>query len=126
MWLGKGFPHGYGALLYAVTHHGRWIEQEAVGRSCEYRVSGIQWFTNIDHGRRHEPLQLMTMADNIKFCRHKEIRGVGYQRYDNFDAIEVRSPDAIPSDYDGVMGVPITFLTSTTRTSSRSSGTPRT
>jgi len=68
------------------------------------------WFTNIDHGRRHEPLQLMTMDDNIKFSRHKDVRGGDYQRYYNFDAIEVPYVDAIPSDYDGVMGVPITFL----------------
>ena len=52
----------------------------------------------------------MTMADNIKFSKHKEVAGVGYQRYDNYDAIEVPFIDAIPSDYDGVMGVPITFL----------------
>ena len=52
----------------------------------------------------------MTMADNIKFSRHKEIRGHEYQRYDNYDAIEVPFTDAIPSDYDGVMGVPISFL----------------
>lgn len=74
------------------------------------RVKSVRWFTNIDHGRRHEPLQLMTVADNIKFSRHKEVRGVGYQKYANFDAIEVGYTDAIPSDYDGVMGVPITFL----------------
>lgn len=74
------------------------------------RVKSVRWFTNIDHGRRHEPLQLMTMADNVKFSRHKEVRGVGYSRYANFDAIEVGFSDAIPSDYDGVMGVPITFL----------------
>jgi hypothetical protein len=74
------------------------------------RLGNSCWFTNIDHGRRHEPLQLMTIADNIKFSRHKEVRGVGYLRYDNFDAIEVPFTDAIPSDYDGMMGVPITFL----------------
>jgi len=68
------------------------------------------WFTNIDHGRRHEPLMLMTMADNIKFSRHKEMRGVQYGRYDNCDAIEVPHTDAIPSDYNGMMGVPISFI----------------
>ena len=52
----------------------------------------------------------MTMADNIKFSRHKEVRGIGYPKYANFDAIEVGFTDAIPSDYDEVMGVPITFL----------------
>lgn len=75
------------------------------------RVKGVRWFTNIDHGRRHEPLPLMTMADNLRFSRHKEIKGkVSYDHYDNYDAIEVPFTDAIPSDYDGVMGVPISFL----------------
>jgi hypothetical protein len=74
------------------------------------RVKSVRWFTNIDHGRRHQPLQLMTLAENIKFSKHKEVRGVGYQKYANFDAIEVGFTDAIPSDYEGVMGVPITFL----------------
>lgn len=75
------------------------------------RLGNACWFTNIDHGRRHEPLQLMTMADNIRFSRHKEVRGVGYQRYYNFpEALEVPFVDAIPSDFEGVMGVPITFL----------------
>ncbi len=68
------------------------------------------WFTNIDHGRRHQPLQLMTMADNIKFSKHKEVREKGYQKYDNYDAIEIPYTDAIPKDYEGVMGVPISFL----------------
>lgn len=74
------------------------------------RVKGVRWFTNLEHGRRHQPLHLMTMADNIKFSRHKEIRNQEYQKYDNYDAIEVPYSDAIPSDYDGVMGVPISFL----------------
>jgi hypothetical protein len=74
------------------------------------RLGNACWFTNIDHGRRHEPLQLMTMADNIKYSKHKEVRGVGYPVYDNFDAIEVPFVDAIPADYEGMMGVPITFL----------------
>ena len=52
----------------------------------------------------------MTMNDNIKFSSHKNIKGVGYKKYDNFDAIEVPFTDSIPSDYDDVMGVPITFL----------------
>ena len=53
----------------------------------------------------------MTVEDNLRFSKHKEIRGKpGYHRYDNYDAIEVPFTDAIPGDYDGVMGVPITFL----------------
>ena len=73
-------------------------------------VAGTGWFTNLEHGRRHQPLQLMTMADNIKFSRHKELRGKEYLKYDNYDAIEVPFTDAIPCDYEGVMGVPISFL----------------
>jgi len=68
------------------------------------------WMTNLDHGKRHQPLPLMSMSDNIKFSSHKNIKGKGYQKYDNYDAIEVPYTDAIPNDYDGVMGVPITFL----------------
>ena len=69
------------------------------------------WLTNIDHGRRHQPLQLMTMEKNLKFSKHKEIRGKeSYNKYDNYDAIEVPFTDAIPSDYDEMMGVPISFL----------------
>lgn len=74
------------------------------------RLGNSCWYTNIEHGRRHQPLSLMTMADNIKFSRHKDIRGKKYQHYDNYDAIEVPYTDAIPSDFTGVMGVPISFL----------------
>lgn len=75
------------------------------------RVPGVCWYTNIEHGKRHEPLPLMTMADNLKFSKHKELRGKKeYLHYDNYDAIEVPYTDAIPSDYKGVMGVPISFL----------------
>jgi len=73
------------------------------------RVKGIRWFTNLDHGRRHQPLNLMTMADNLKFNKKMKDRAT-YERYDNYDAIEISFTDAIPSDYDGVMGVPISFL----------------
>ncbi|MDD6499778.1 MAG: adenine-specific methyltransferase EcoRI family protein, partial [Bacteroidales bacterium] len=74
------------------------------------RVKGVRWFTNLEHGRRHQPLSLMTMEENIMYSKHKEVRGKGYAHYDNYDAIEVPFTDAIPSDYEGVMGVPITFL----------------
>lgn len=75
------------------------------------RVKGVRWFTNIDHGRRHEPLALMSMSDNLRFSRHKELKGkTAYDHYDNYDAIEVPFTDAIPADYAGVMGVPISWL----------------
>lgn len=73
------------------------------------RVKGVRWYTNLDHGRRHQELPLMSMQDNVRF--NKKISGKPvYEKYDNYDAIEVSYTDAIPSDYAGVMGVPITFL----------------
>lgn len=75
------------------------------------RLGNSCWYTNIDHGRRHQPLKLMTMAENFKHSKHKDIRGrKGYVRYENYDAIEIPYTDAIPSDYDGLMGVPKSFL----------------
>ena len=52
----------------------------------------------------------MTAAENKKHSKFKEVRGIGYQKYDNYDAIEVPYFYAIPSDFSGVMGVPISFL----------------
>ncbi|MDD7417422.1 MAG: adenine-specific methyltransferase EcoRI family protein [Treponemataceae bacterium] len=74
------------------------------------RVSGVRWFTNLEHGKRHQPLKLMTESDNIKFSKHKEVKGLGYLKYDNYDAIEIPFTDSIPSNYKGMMGVPISFL----------------
>ena len=86
------------------------FEREIGGRKV-MRVSNTCWFTNIEHGRRHHPLPLMTMSDNLRFSHHKEIKGKkSYDHYDNYDGIDVPFYDAIPSDYNGVMGVPITFL----------------
>jgi hypothetical protein len=81
---------------------------EETGRKMA-RVSTSCWYTNLDHGRRHKPLNLMTIADNLKYS--KNLKGkVDYDRYDNYDAIEVGTYKEIPSDYDGIMGVPVTFL----------------
>ena len=85
-------------------HH---IDKET-GRKIA-RVSSSCWYTNLDHGRRYDPLKLMTMAENLKFS--KNLRGkAAYDRYANYDAIEVGTYKEIPSDCDGAMGVPITFL----------------
>jgi len=75
------------------------------------KMGNTSWFTNLDHGRRHQPLPLMSMEENLKYSKHKEIKGKkAYDKYDNYDAIEVPFTDAIPSDYKGIMGVPISFL----------------
>lgn len=75
------------------------------------RLGNSCWYTNIDHGRRHQPIKLMTMAENFKHSRHKDIRGRSdYERYYHYGYIEVPHSDSIPSDYDDIMGVPISFL----------------
>ena len=106
IWLGVGFKGG-------ATHFiSNYQDVATAGNHIEgmIRVSGVVWYTNIDHGRRHEPLPLMTMEDNILYSKHKEIKGKKYVHYENYDAIDVPYSDAIPSDYDGLMGVPRTFL----------------
>jgi len=112
VWLGNGM--------------GRWISGFIVPKSydlygTEARIdengdrivatNNCLWLTNLDHGRRHQPLSLMTMEENLKYSKHKDIKGKeAYDTYDNFEAIEVPFTDSIPSDYKGLMGVPITFL----------------
>lgn len=63
------------------------------------RVKGVRWFTNLDYSQRHEDLIL-----------YKNYTPEEYPHYDNYDAIEVSKTAEIPCDYDGVMGVPITFM----------------
>ena len=120
------FPQIRKNKIWVGNGMGRWISGFIVPKSydlygTEARIdedgnrivatNNCLWLTNLDHGRRHQPLGLMTMAENLKFSKHKEIRGKKkYNKYDNYKAIEVPFTDAIPSDYKGVMGVPITFL----------------
>ncbi len=63
------------------------------------RVKGGRWFTNLDHNKRHEEMDLI--------CHYSPEE---YPTYDNYDAIDVSSTSDIPFDYAGIMGVPITFL----------------
>lgn len=108
LWLGNGF-HAGNAYFSSPSRreYAEGVLDEGTGL---VKFRNVNWFTNIDHGRRHEPLPLMSEADNIKFSKHKEVRGVGYSKYANYDAIEVPFTDAIPSDYEGLMGVPLSFL----------------
>lgn len=111
LWLGPSISSGDREFQvpdsYPLNAAGWRVDNE--GRKF-LRIKGVRWFTNLDHGRRHKSLPLMTMQDNIKFSKHKEIRGIGYQKYDNYDAIEIPFTDAIPDDFTGIMGVPISFL----------------
>jgi hypothetical protein len=108
MWLGNGFHAGNAYFSSSATNdYADGVYNKETGL---VKFRNCVWFTNLDHGRRHQPLPLMTMADNIKFSKHKEVKGKEYKKYDNYDAIDVSFTSAIPSDYKGAMGVPISFL----------------
>lgn len=74
------------------------------------RIGGVGWFTNFEHNRRHKKLPMVTMADNLENGKKLKSNKEAYQEYQNYKAIEVPETLAIPVDYKGVMGVPITFL----------------
>lgn len=117
VWLGNNHRVNGGAMFYEIPEslanlaQVREIRTDSNGNKAFItRVQGVRWFTNLEHGRRHEPIQLMTERENIKFSKSKIIKGKGYDRYDNYDGIEVPRVESIPSDYAGVMGVPVSFL----------------
>lgn len=116
IWLGPGFPGGNAYFRIAddsVRDYASGVYEASVGL---VKFRNIGWFTNIDHGLRHQSLLLDTMEHNLKF--NKKLRKkletsygkIEYPQYDNYDAIEVPFTECIPSDYEAGMGVPITFL----------------
>ncbi len=111
LWLGAGFANGN--AYFSIPEDGGRDFAEGVydANTGLVKFRNVGWFTNLDHGRRHQRLECMTTEQNLKFSKHKQLRGkAAYDRYDNYDAIEVPFTDAIPCDYGGAMGVPITFL----------------
>ncbi len=106
VWLGESIHSGDREFIvphYIFKEIGNWRTDE---NGVHYaRVMGVRWFTNLDHGRRHKSLPLMTKAEIIKFSTKKP-----FERYNNYDAIDVPLVKHIPNDYEGVMGVPISFL----------------
>ena len=114
LWLGAtGFMSDmvFGVPDGAVVDPKDKAKAERLGYIGNYtRLGNSCWFSNLDHGRRHSPLILMSMQENTRYGKHKELRERGYRKYDNYDAIEVPYVDSIPSDFDGYMGVPVTFL----------------
>ncbi len=110
LWLGNGFSAGnayFGLPKEFVREFASGVYDEKTGL---VKFRNCCWLTNLEHGRRHEPMKLMSMKDNLRFGRHKDLKESGYRHYVNYDAIEVPYTDSIPDDYLGVMGVPITFL----------------
>ena len=96
LWLGYGFKGSAGHFIN--THYENYATATDKKEGM-IRVSGVHWFTNLPHKKRHEELILW-----------KEYTPEEYPKYDNYDAIEVSKTAEIPKDYAGVMGVPITFL----------------
>lgn len=109
-WLGNGMGRWISGFIVPENYDLYGTEARIEDGQRIVATNNCLWLTNIDHGRRHQPLSLMTMADNIKYSKHAVVREQGYPKYDNYDVIEVPYTDAIPSDYKGVMGVPVTFL----------------
>ncbi|MFA6279149.1 MAG: adenine-specific methyltransferase EcoRI family protein [Candidatus Paceibacterota bacterium] len=112
VWLGNNCKVNGGAMFFEIPEivanldQVREIKTDENGRKVYVtRVQGVRWFTNLDHGRRHQPIPLMTEAEVIKFSTKKP-----FEKYDNYDAIEVALVKNIPSDYEKVMGVPKSFL----------------
>ena len=112
VWLGNNARVNGGAMFYEIPEavanldQVREIKTDEKGKKTYItRVQGVRWFTNLDHGRLHQPIPLMTKADVIKFLTNK-----AFEKYENYNAIEVSLVKNIPSDYDGIMGVPISFL----------------
>ena len=95
MWLGYGFKGG-------AAHFISKYEDTAVGgghKDGMIRVSGVIWLTNLEIDKRHEDLIL-----------YKHYTPEEYPKYENFDAINVNKTSDIPCDFDGAMGVPLTFM----------------
>lgn len=110
LWLGNGFSAGnayFGLPQNLIREYASGVYDERTGL---VKFRNCCWLTNLDHGRRHEPMLLMSMKDNLRYSKHKALVEKGYQKYVNYDAIEVPFTDAIPDDYEGNMGVPISFL----------------
>lgn len=107
LWMGNGFHAGNAFFSTPFAkEYGKGVYYPEKGL---VKFRNVCWFTNLDHGRRHKPLKLMSMADNLRF--NKKLKGKkSYDNYDNYEAIEVPFTDAIPSDYNGVMAVPVSFL----------------
>lgn len=103
IWLGAGKNDGRN-VWYEVPESYENFHKEENGKKYAF-VAGTIWFTNLDHGRRHQPLPLMTENDIIKFVTKKP-----FEKYENYNAIEIPRVKQIPSDYNGIMGVPISFL----------------
>ena len=116
LWLGNGFTGGNAYFKPLNIREDDYADGVFDSNTGLVKFRNCCWFTNIDHGKRHQEMPLMTMVENLKFNKkftnkiQSEYGSKTYPKYDNYNAIEVPFSNAIPSDYDGAMGVPISFL----------------
>lgn len=99
LWLGNGFPNGNAFFKIPEEYSRDWANGVYNPETGLVKFRNVGWFTNLDFEKRHESLTL-----------YKQYTPEEYPRYVNYDAIEVSKTAEIPYDYDGEMGVPITFL----------------
>lgn len=112
VWLGNNYKVNGGAMFFEIPEsianpaQVREVKIDETGRKVFLtRVQGVRWFTNLEHGLRHEPIPLMNHDEVVKFSTKKP-----FIEYDNYDAIEVSLVKNIPSDFGGIMGVPISVM----------------
>ena len=99
IWLGPNFPNGNAYFKIPIQNQREWASGVYDPSTGLVKFRNVGWFTNLDFKGRHELLTL-----------YKKYSQEEYPHYDNYDAIEVSKTVNIPYDYDGIMGVPITFL----------------
>ena len=99
MWLGYGFKRGDSHFLIPKENAREFAPGVYDPSTGLVHFRNVTWFTNLDHSKRHEELFL-----------YKTYTPEDYPKYDNYDAINVNKTSDIPCDYDGAIGVPITFL----------------
>ena len=99
IWLGNGFPNGNAFFKIPEEYSREWANGVYNPETGLVKFRNVGWFTNLDFKKRHENVNL-----------YKQYKPDEYPRYVNYEAIEVSKVAEIPYDYDGEMGVPITFL----------------
>lgn len=100
MWLGVSIHSGDREFMIPPTYEVRSKSLRVDEKGNRYiRVVGVRWFTNLDYPQRHEDLDL-----------YKQYTPEEYPTYENYDAINVNKTGEIPIDFEGIMGVPITFM----------------
>ncbi|MCL2072778.1 MAG: adenine-specific methyltransferase EcoRI family protein [Marinilabiliaceae bacterium] len=107
MWLGNGFQKGN--AFFSIPFAKKYADGVYNSETGLVKFRNCCWFTNLEHGRRHQPMPLMTTEKILRY--NNKMKGKqSYDKYDNYNAIEVPFTELIPSDYDGIMGVPVSFL----------------